>query len=169
MAFPTLFPQGRGDPFALFSNSSSKTFLEKVRHLLMYGEEIQNRIEHRFAQHPRFVLWCFNIYFRHLTLSQGDVYLGQNPQDANLSIEQLREHIKTKSSENSVLKNLKRYMVNIPGSPSYWNNVGSQLSAIIESKGPPHFFSHSHSQIGKKMNFNEIILVIDLLTNDIFC
>ena len=140
MAFPTLFPLAQGDPFGIYPNSGSKSFLAKIRHLLMYSDGTNDTFESRFAQHPRFVLWCYNIYFRHLTLSQGDIYLKQNPQDGNLTIEKLKELIKNPIKDNNVIKNMKRYMANVPGSPSYWSNVRNQLNAIIETKGPPHFF-----------------------------
>jgi hypothetical protein len=135
MAFPTLFPDGRGDPFAISANYTDKTRLLKIRHLMLYG-----RLVSRFAEHPRFVLWCYNIFVRHRMLSQGDIYTQQCPGDANMSVEQIRELMEGPDRANRVLKNMRRYMANIPGTPSYWYNVSEQVKATIESKGPPHAF-----------------------------
>lgn len=140
MAFPTLFPTGAGDPWRLSCHSDSTTFLMKFRHLLRYCEYVDDQLECRFANHPRFVLWLYNIHYRHRTLSQGDIYLRQNPADANLTIEEIQELISNNRENNPVIRRIQRYMANIPGSPSYWHNVSSQLKAIIDCKGPPHVF-----------------------------
>lgn len=139
-AFPTLFPTGAGDPWRLDAYSDANTQLMKFRHLLRYCEEVDGKLEFRFAQHPRFVLWVYNIHYRHRTLSQGDIYLQQNPEDANLTIEEIQQLLQTNDSDNSVLKRIRHYMANIPGSPSYWHNVSCDLKAIIDSKGPPTVF-----------------------------
>lgn len=140
MAFPTLFPLGAGDPWALSRHSDATSQLMKFRHLLRYAEHFNEKLECRFAQHPRFVLWLYNIHYRHRTLSQGDIYLKQNPEDANLTMEEIQELLRTNDHQNSVLKKIRHYMATIPGSPSYWHNVSCDLRAIIDSKGPPHVF-----------------------------
>ena len=138
MAFPTLFPKAGGDPFGVYANSSQKTQLAKLQHLLMYGEcDSDGSLYSRFAAHPRFVLWAFNITYRHRTLSQGDIYLKQNPGDANLTIDQLKALTENNHKGSHVIDNIRRYMANIPGTPSYWYQVNGKLKAIIESKGPP--------------------------------
>ena len=56
MAFPTLFPVGKGDP----TNPSLRrdiSFSEKIRHLIKYGEKKGNRWTYRFASQPRFPYW----------------------------------------------------------------------------------------------------------------
>lgn len=139
-AFPTLFPYGTGDPFALTEDSSFEKPLTKIRHLLKYTEQDRNGgFVSRFAQHPRFVLWIYNVYYRHRTLSLGDVYIKQNPNDANLTVDELID-LTRNGSNTEIIKRLQLYMANIPGTPSYWHNVNNQLKAIMESKGLPHFF-----------------------------
>ena len=54
-AFPTLFPQGRGDFFLPRDNEIS--MLDWIRHLLRYKDE-------RFARHSRFRYVAFNILMR---------------------------------------------------------------------------------------------------------
>jgi hypothetical protein len=57
--------------------------------------------------------------YRHRTLAQGDIYIQQNPQDARLSVAAIRDMIGT-GEQGALLNRLKRYMANIPGTPSYW-------------------------------------------------
>ena len=147
MAFPTLFPYGYGDPLGIFENSSEKSFICKIRHLIKYAEEkrVNGKLSYvsRFASHPRFILWAHNIFYRHRTISQSNIYLQQNPGDANKTIDEIKEMIADKEIHN-LTNNIRRYMANIPGSPSYWYNVLQELNAIVESKGPPHgFFTFS--------------------------
>ena len=143
MAFPALFPFGNGDPFGTYINAHKKTTIEKLRHLIFFCEkEVVSGVERnvsRFARHPRFILWACNIYFRHRTLDQGDIYLQQNPGDANKTIEEIQSMLEETQSAN-LINNIRRYMANIPGSPSYWFNAAAELDAIIDSRGPPHFF-----------------------------
>ena len=51
MAFPTLFPDGTGDP----ANTATKrhaTLGEKVKHLIKFAENINGKWVYRFARHP---------------------------------------------------------------------------------------------------------------------
>ena len=70
MAFPTLFPDGTGDP----TNTATKrhaTLGEKVKHLIKFAENINGKWVYRFASHPRFAYWAFNMIQRHRLLGQG--------------------------------------------------------------------------------------------------
>lgn len=94
---------------------------------------------YRFAKHPRFILWIYNIHYRHRTLGQGDIYIKQHPGDANLSVQEIPDLL-TSKRPNNIINNIRRYMANIPGTISYWYNINAKLKEIIESKGPPHVF-----------------------------
>jgi hypothetical protein len=136
-AFPTLFFGGHGDPYGATRNANKETFHNKVKYLLMYSENVGGELVSRFAAHPRFVCWINNIIYRHRTLSQGEIYLKQNPGDATLTIEEIRDMI-ANNDTGPLLNRIKRYMANIPGTPSYWYQENQKLKAIIESKGLPH-------------------------------
>ncbi len=63
MAFPTLFPDGKGDP----TNSGilrDVPLQERVKHLLKFAEMIDGKWVYRFASHPRFSYWAFNMIQR---------------------------------------------------------------------------------------------------------
>lgn len=63
MAFPTLFPDGKGDPTnsALLSDTSNNTtqsFAAKLKHLIKFSEKTDGKWVYRFASHPRFAYWA---------------------------------------------------------------------------------------------------------------
>ena len=90
VAFPTLFPDSKGDP----TNTAimrQATLGKKIKHLIKFSEYINGEWRYRFASHPRFAYWAFNMIQRHRLLSQGSIFLKQNPGDARLTIEQLRQ------------------------------------------------------------------------------
>ena len=60
MAFPTLFPDGKGDP----TNQGllrDVTLSERIKHLLKFAEVVDGKWVYRFANHPRFSYWAFNM------------------------------------------------------------------------------------------------------------
>ena len=69
MAFPTLFPDGKGDPTnfstrRLISKSDTECFSEKIKHLIKFAEFIEGKWIFRFAAHPRFGFWAYNMLYR---------------------------------------------------------------------------------------------------------
>ena len=138
MAFPTLFPDGLGDPTneATLRNVS---FHEKVKHLMKFGEIIDGRPVYRFASHPRFPYWCLNMIQRKKVLQQTSIFLKQNPTEAHLTVDELREIAETNSGVQIMAK-MSRYVGNILGSNAYWYKVREELKAIIANKGPPTIF-----------------------------
>ena len=62
-AFPTLFPDGKGDP----SNEGllrDVPFQERIKHLLKFAKIINGKWVYWFANHPRFSYWAFNMIQR---------------------------------------------------------------------------------------------------------
>ena len=56
LAFPTLFPDGKGDP----TNPCLQRdvpFSSRIQHLIKYAENIDGKMIYRFASHPRFSYW----------------------------------------------------------------------------------------------------------------
>ena len=53
---------------------------------------------YRFASHPRFSYWAFNMIIRKGTLQQSGIFLKQNPGEAFLTIEQLQEMAESNKS-----------------------------------------------------------------------
>ena len=90
LAFPTLFPDGKGDP----TNPSlhrDVPLAERVKHLLRFGENIDGKWLYRFASHPRFAYWALNMIQRKCILQQTGIFLKQNPGEAHLTVEELQQ------------------------------------------------------------------------------
>ncbi|CAB3979506.1 ATP-dependent DNA helicase PIF1 [Paramuricea clavata] len=99
MAFPTLFPDGKGDP----TNQSilrNVPLQERIKHLLKFSEFIDGKWVYRFANHPRFSYWAFNMIHRKRILQQSGIFTKQNPGETHLTIDELREMA---ASDNSAL------------------------------------------------------------------
>ena len=138
MAFPTLFPDGKGDP----TNSGilrDVPLQERVKHLLKFAEMIDGKWVYRFASHPRFSYWAFNMIQRKRILQQSGIFLKQNPGEAHLSIDELRE-MAASNNANVFMSKVSRYVGNIAGTNAYWNKVREELKAIITSVGAPTLF-----------------------------
>ena len=146
MAFPSLFPYGYGDPFLNHAKCANKTFILKVRYLLDYCENYKGNKEFRFAEHPRFVFAMYSLFYKERINNQANFYLKQNPQEANMTIAQMKALIGT-GNKNHVVKNIQRYMSNIPGTPSYWYALNLDLETIIKDKGRFMHFLYFHIQI----------------------
>ena len=59
LAFPTLFPDSRGDPtdneqIRHISGNQTECFASKLKHLIKFGELKNGSWVFRFARHPRF-------------------------------------------------------------------------------------------------------------------
>lgn len=93
MAFPTLFPDGKGDPtnkavHSEISDSATQSFADKLKHLIKFADKRDEKWIYRFASHPRFAYWAYNILYRRRILAQGNFFLKQNPSDANLTFDE---------------------------------------------------------------------------------
>ena len=138
MAFPTLFPDGKGDPTnqALLREVSLQ---ERVKHLLKFAELIDGKWVYRFAKHPRFSYWAFNMIQRKRILQQSGIFLKQNPGEAHLTIDELREMAGC-SNSTAFMSKVSRYVSNIAGTNAYWYKVREELKAIITNVGAPTLF-----------------------------
>ena len=75
MAFPTLFPDGKDDP----TNQSilrNVPLQERIKHLLKFAEFIDGKWVYRFANHPRFSYWAFNMIHRKRILQQSGIFIN---------------------------------------------------------------------------------------------
>ena len=146
MAFLTLFPDGKGDPTNPSLNRHLP-FSQSIKNLLKFGEFLGGKWVYRFAKQPCFSYWALNMVQRKSTLQQSSVFIKQNPGDAHVTIEQLREMGSHHASTNFMTKIL-RYVGNITGSNAYWQKRQNELKSIINTKGAPTiFFTFSSADI----------------------
>ena len=138
LAFPTLFPDGTGDP----TNPSllrDISLSERIKHLIKFAEQINGKWVYRFASHPRFSYWAFDMIQRRRVLQQSGIFLKQNPGEAHLTIDELRE-MATSGNSNTFISKISRYVANVAGSNAYWYKVREDLKAIVTTVGTPTFF-----------------------------
>ncbi|XP_028418913.1 uncharacterized protein LOC114544479 [Dendronephthya gigantea] len=134
MAFPTLFPHGKGDPTNRV-RQHEVSLAEAFKHLMKFAERLPNgKFEWRFASHPRFPYWALNMKQRHQLLSQDNIYLRQHPADANMTMEELKTMVNSMSA-NQMVNRLQRYVSKIQGTNQYWYQRLQELLALIEQKG----------------------------------
>ena len=138
MAFPTLFPDCLGDPTnqATLRNVS---FQDRIKHLLKFSEYVNGKRIYRFASHPRFAYWSLNMIQRKRTLEQSGIFLKQNPSEAHLTVDELRD-MACNNSASQLMAKMSRYIANILGSNPYWHKVKEDLKAVITSKGASTIF-----------------------------
>ena len=139
MAFPTLFPYGKGDPTNR-ARQHDLSLAGAFKHLMRFAEMLTNgKFEWRLATHPRLPYWALNMKQRHQLLSQANIYLRQHPADANMSMEELKTMVNSMSA-NQMVNRLQRYVSKIQGTNQYWYQRQQELLALIDQKGCPTFF-----------------------------
>ena len=138
LAFPTLFPDGKGDP----TNPSmvrNVPLSDGIKHLLKYAENIGSKWVYRFASHPRFSYWAFDMLQRRRTLQQSGIFLKQNPSEAHLTIDELKQ-IAANNNSATFMSKVLQYVANISGTNALWHNVKENLKAIVTTVGTPSIF-----------------------------
>ena len=144
MAFPTLFLDGKGDP----TNPSTQrdiSFSSGVQHLIKFSENIDGKWIYHFASHPRFSYWALNMIQGKRTLQQTTIFMKQNPSEAHLTIEDLRNMVMNDSS--SFMSKLSRYVANITGSNAYWYTIKDLKAIIAYKEAPTIFFTFSSAEM----------------------
>lgn len=139
MAFPHLFPYGLGDPFGISEGHSTVTANLKFKHLVSYCYKRDGRLVFPFQEDQRFLLWLYNLKYRHMMTEQCKVFVKSQPQHLNKTVTEWIESIAL-GNQNPVLQDLTRYFANIPGTPCYWKDACADLKAIIGSKKAPTVF-----------------------------
>lgn len=138
MAFPTLFPDGIGDP----TNSIipvQVSFSDKIKHLIRFAECVDNHWVFRFAKHPRFAYWVFDMLQRQRILNQSNIFIKQHPKESHYTVDELKEML-TSNNYGSFISKLTHYAKNITGSNAYWHQAQENLKATIYQVGPPTIF-----------------------------
>lgn len=75
MAFPTLFPYGKGDP-TIKDHEIEVTLADSFKHLMRYADTTPEGLPRwQFSSHPRFPYWVLNMKQRQQLLSQSKVNL----------------------------------------------------------------------------------------------
>ena len=142
--FQLFFPDGIADPTSQATvrnifNNDTESFAQKIKHLIRFAEHVNGKWVYKFASHPRFAYWAYNILYRRRILGQGNFFIKQNPGEANLTTDELRAML-TSNEYPKIMSKLMHYAKNVTGTNAYWNQVKQELKTTITQVGPPTIF-----------------------------
>ena len=131
IAFPSLFPTG--------SSMINQPRLRDVEmhelalHLMRYHDN-------RFAQHPRFRYFLYNLIMRHRSQSTASVFVKKSIED-NLpaTAADLRQHL-LDLQHSALPDQIMRFGSSLRGTQSYWNKCRGELGDMITQLGTPTLF-----------------------------
>lgn len=129
-AFPTLFPTGSADFLAPQMNAVA--IAGYFKHLMMYEGGC-------FSQHSRFRYFALDTEMCWRALQTGRVYIHQHPNDARLSVDELRDMV---GREGGAFSNrVQHYAGSLRGTRQYWFKQRSRLISMVDTIGLPTVFS----------------------------
>ena len=129
-AFPFLFPQGFADIHA--TRPWAVKEFEYFKYLIRYKDG-------RFARHPRFLYFAFNMTMRWRTKRLANYYVSRNRQDQALTAADIAELLEEPEREN-LAKRVRKQGASLGGTAPYWGTQGQNLLAMIRQLGCPHAF-----------------------------
>jgi hypothetical protein len=139
MAFPTLFPYGKHGDCTFGDRFEKVSYTLANKHLLQVCSVDSTGLDRwLFAEHARWCFHAFNTCERHRTQKLQEVFLHQNPGDANLTAEALTDIIDNKPEElNAMLGRMNKYNGNINGGNAYLHRNKRNLDALVDQQGAP--------------------------------
>ena len=171
MAFPCLFPDGKGDPTNVaihrnISTSETESFSLKLKHLIKFSEYINSRWYYRFASYPRFGYWAYNMLYRKRLLGQGNFYIKQNAAHDLPNLQELREMAQSGDGGSRLMGVLMHYAKNVTGTNAYWNQQKNNLKSIISQKGHLRYFGRclvQNSIVQNSMHYSNKVTALILM------
>jgi hypothetical protein len=117
MAFPTLYPTGRGD----FNTPRLRevSLKEYARHLMCFHDG-------RFGRHPRWRFFVFNLLMRRKAGMQARYYVSKGSNLANMTREELGDALQ---ADDSLLSDIVRVGTPLVGTRPFWRNHSNSLQA----------------------------------------
>ena len=139
MAFPALFPFGRGD-VTMKDRRTGVKLTESNKHLLKYAifDRAKNLWWYPFATDKRWMHWAQNTAERHRCQGQRGVYLDKTSEDANITEDELRLLVeKNDDGLKQLISRMQKFNSNVTGSAAYFYKKRCELEALIDAKGMP--------------------------------
>ncbi|CAN0170751.1 unnamed protein product [Scytosiphon promiscuus] len=125
--FPTLFPEGTGDPFGPPTERKVE-LAHSIKHLMRFADRREGGSWHyRFASHRTFRYWCLDIRLRIQARTQCRVFLKNNPALVNLDPNDVDD-----GTIAQLMQIATRYVANLPGTDGYWMQQRSKLESAVE-------------------------------------
>ncbi len=99
LSLPKLFPNCYGDP-TIKERLEIVTETEAYKYLIKFAckKAKTGELYYPFAEHPRFMFLVADRLRRHRTIDQSGIYLKNNPGDATMTIEDIKNIIKNGQS-----------------------------------------------------------------------
>ncbi|KAK3922297.1 ATP-dependent DNA helicase [Frankliniella fusca] len=129
MSFPCLFPTGEGD---LRSGRNRKI------HTADYFKFLMEYSDRRFSRHPTFRFFAFNSMMRWNALTNGRVFIKNNPQYRNMTAAQLKQRIE--AGERNILKQALYHGNKLKGTRQFWQSRCGELLDMVNQLGVPTLF-----------------------------
>ena len=131
MAFPTLFPTGI--PMLKQPRLYEVSMQEYALHLIRFHDN-------RFAQHPRFRYYLYNIMMRHRSQATAAIFVKRNLADTlPATVSALRTQL-SQMPNSRVIDHAMRFGSALCGILSFWNKRRGELCDMITQLGSPTFF-----------------------------
>ena len=133
LAFPTLFPFGRGDfgRIVVAGNQHDLTFAQWSQHLQKYSDQ-------RFATHRSFPYFMLNTHEREVASRQSGLFVKEFDR-RHWTIGDLRKL--SKDGKQEVMRNLSKFSATLRNTPAFFNERRKELAAMCEQLGDPHVFA----------------------------
>ena len=136
LAFPCLFPYGRGD-YHINRPITCSSIAQWADHLLWYSDG-------RFAHHQYFKFVVHNIIMRNNAIQKGNFIVHQQLGDSHMTVSELRQ--KFKDEGESFAKKIVHLSATLRGTSQYWAQRAKELRALTQYKitlghGLPSFFA----------------------------
>ncbi|XP_073244950.1 uncharacterized protein [Porites lutea] len=134
MAFPCLFPYGKGD-FHINRPVTCPTLHDWAEHLLWYQDG-------RFARHKVWKFVVHNMIMRKRALEQSRFFVDQQLGDPQITVADLQERL---ARGDTFTDKLLYFGANLRGTAQYWHQRRRELRALVEfmvneKHGLPSFF-----------------------------
>ena len=154
MAFPVLFPDGKGDCTVPSQVHRPVSLHDYFAHILALADQ-------RLANDRRLPYFLFNTYFRERAASSATVFVARNPEVASLTVADLKDALARDSGgllddgsstlgpdrirkAKALIRNASSWTSSFPGTRQYWQRIKGKLISMIRQLGHPHLFcSHS--------------------------
>ena len=135
MAFPCLFPYGKGD-FHINRPVTCSALHDWAEHLLWYQDG-------RFARHKVWKFVVHNMIMRKRALEQSRFFVDQQLGDPQITVADLQERLAR--GDTSFTNKLLYFGANLRGTAQYWHQRRRELRALVEFMvnekcGLPSFF-----------------------------
>ena len=94
--------------------------------------------DRRFAKHCRFRYFALNTEMHWRALQTGRIYVRQNPEDAQLSVDELRDMVGR--NDQNFSSRVLHYASSLQGTHQYWMQQRRRLIAMVDALGTPTIF-----------------------------